>query len=41
VFSEQYIDYLIWKISSGEYDPELLTDSERAQIETKLKQEVK
>ena len=41
VFSEQYIDYLIWKISSGEYDPELLTDSERAQIEAKLKQEVK
>lgn len=41
VFSEQYIDYLIWKISSGEYDPELLTDSERAQIELKLKQEVK
>ena len=41
VFSDQYIDYLIWKISSGEYDPELLTDSERAQIELKLKQEVK
>jgi hypothetical protein len=35
--SEQYINYLISKISSGEYDPELLTEQERSQIESKLK----
>ena len=34
---DEYIDYLVSKISSGEYDPELLTDEERDQIETKLK----
>jgi len=31
-----YIDYLIEKIASGEYDPELLSDSEREQIEQRL-----
>ena len=38
VYNDSYIDYLISKISSGEYDPELLNDSERSQIEEKLKQ---
>ena len=38
VYNDSYIDYLISKISSGEYDPELLNDSERAQIEEKLRQ---
>jgi hypothetical protein len=36
-YYDQYIDYLVSKISSGEYDPELLTDEERTEIETKLK----
>lgn len=39
-YNQNYIDYLISKISSGEYDPELLTTAERSQIEVKLKQEV-
>ena len=38
VYNDSYIDYLISKISTGEYDPELLNDSERSQIEEKLKQ---
>jgi hypothetical protein len=33
-----YIDYLIEKISSGEYDPELLSESERISIEQRLNQ---
>ena len=33
-----YIDHLIEKISSGEYDPDLLSDAERAQIELRLNQ---
>jgi len=33
-----YIDHLIAKISSGEYDPDLLSDSEREQIEIRLKE---
>ena len=40
-YNHAYIDHLIGKISSGEYDPELLTDSEREQIELRLKQEIK
>ena len=32
-----YIDHLIAKIGTGEYDPELLSDAEREQIENKLK----
>jgi len=36
-YNEQYIQYLISKVSSGEYDPELLTDIERDQIEQQLK----
>ena len=38
--SEEYINYLIEKISSGEYDPELLTDSERQEIESRLQQDI-
>ena len=33
---EAYIDHLIVKIDSGEYDPELLSDAERDQIEQRL-----
>ncbi len=36
-YDDAYIDYLIEKISSGEYDPELLSDAERDRIEQKLK----
>jgi len=39
-YYDEYIDHLISKISSGEYDPELLTDQERSQIETKLKKSI-
>jgi len=38
-YNQAYIDYLITRISSGDYDPELLTDSEREQIEQTLRQE--
>jgi len=34
---ERYIDYLIDRISKGQYDPELLTHSERNEIESKLR----
>lgn len=36
-YNDNYIDFLIDKISQGEYDPELLNDAERAQIETRLR----
>jgi hypothetical protein len=36
-YDDAYIVHLIEKISSGEYDPELLTNAERDQIESKLK----
>jgi hypothetical protein len=36
-FNEEYINHLIAKIGSGEYDPELLTDAERLQIESRLR----
>lgn len=36
-YNGAYIDYLIAKISEGAYDPEMLTDSEREQIELRLK----
>ena len=39
-YSDQYIDFLIRKIGSGEYDPELLTDSEREQIEQRLREDI-
>jgi hypothetical protein len=35
-YDDAYIDHLIDKISSGEYDPELLSDAERDRIESKL-----
>jgi hypothetical protein len=34
---QRYIDYLIDRISRGEYDPELLTEGERSEIETRLR----
>jgi hypothetical protein len=39
VYNQAYIDHLIQKIVSGEYDIELLNDSERAQMEQRLKQD--
>jgi hypothetical protein len=35
-YNEAYIDHLIAKIDSGEYDPELLSTAERDQIERRL-----
>ena len=34
------INYLIEKISSGEYDPELLSEGEKAQLADVLKRDV-
>ena len=36
-YDDAYIDHLIEKIDTGEYDPELLSDAERERIENKLK----
>jgi hypothetical protein len=36
-YDESYIDHLIAKIDSGEYDPDLLSDIERDQIEKRLR----
>ena len=36
-YDDNYIDYLIGRISSGEYDPELLNDAERDQIEQRIR----
>jgi len=36
-WDDAYIEHLISKIASGEYDPDLLSDAERDRIETKLK----
>jgi len=36
-YNDNYIDHLIAKIGSGEYDPELLNPSEREQIEQRLR----
>jgi hypothetical protein len=36
-YDDAYISYLVDRIASGEYDPDLLTDSERAQIEEQLR----
>jgi hypothetical protein len=35
-YDDAYIDHLIEKISTGEYDPDLLSDAERASIEQRL-----
>jgi hypothetical protein len=37
VYNDSYIDHLIAKIGSGEYDPDLLNSSEREQIEQRLR----
>jgi hypothetical protein len=37
-FDTAYIDHLINKIDSGEYDAELLSDAEREQIRERLTQ---
>lgn len=36
-YNDEYIDHLIAKIGSGEYDPDLLNPSEREQIEQRLR----
>jgi len=36
-YDDAYVDYLVDKIGSGEYDPDLLTDAERSQIEERLR----
>ena len=36
VYDDAYINHLIEKIGSGEYDPDLLSDAERERIATKL-----
>ena len=36
LYDEAYIDHLIEKISTGEYDPDLLSDAERESIEKRL-----
>ena len=38
-FNAAYIDHLITKIGSGEYDPELLSDAERDQVTQRLNQQ--
>jgi hypothetical protein len=35
-YDDAYIEHLIKKLSTGEYDPDLLSDAERASIEHKL-----
>jgi hypothetical protein len=35
-YDDAYIDHLIDKISTGEYDPDLLSDAERDSIEQRL-----
>ena len=37
VYNDMYVQHLIEKLGSGEYDPELLNDAERAAIEEQLK----
>ena len=40
LYDEAYIDHLIEKIGTGEYDPELLSDAERESIEKRLVKKV-
>ena len=40
-YNSAYIDHLIDKIASGEYDPELLSDNEREQVSDRLQQNSK
>jgi hypothetical protein len=37
LYNTKYIEYLIEMIDNGQYDPELLSDNERAQIEDHIK----
>jgi hypothetical protein len=37
VYNNGYIQYLIEQIDQGQYDPDLLTESEKREIETQLK----
>jgi hypothetical protein len=39
-YNDSYIDYLIVQIGSGAYDPDLLTDAERSQIDQRLRREL-
>ena len=39
VYNTAYLDYLIDRIKLGEYDTDLLTNTERAQIEAHLQRE--
>ena len=39
VYNDMYIQHLIEKLGSGEYDPELLNDAERTAIEEQLKKD--
>ena len=39
VYNDMYIQHLIEKLGSGEYDPELLNNAERAAIEEQLKKD--
>jgi hypothetical protein len=38
VYDTAYIDHLIEKLDSGEYDPDLLSDAEKDRIEKRLNQ---
>ena len=40
-YNDEYIDHLIAKIGSGEYDPDLLNDNEKQQIEQRLRNDSK
>ncbi len=40
-YNPAYIDFLIERLSSGQYDPDLLTESEKSKIEAKLRPEGK
>jgi len=40
-YNEEYIEYLITKIGSGEYDADLLNENERQQIEARLRDDPK
>jgi len=39
-YEQSYIDFLIDQVSRGLYDPELLTDAERSQIEIRLRKDL-
>jgi hypothetical protein len=37
LYNTKYLEYLIEMIDNGQYDPELLSDNERSQIEDYIK----